>query len=397
MDFEIIDYEKNMDRQLLDLFYQSIFYKRKEFEYARSTPSWFYRYSLSDEPIIKIGTVDGKIIASLGLLRREGIAGEKKAKIGCFVDNCILPKYLDKYEEFFFELFKEIEEEAREKGIDVIQGWEFIKHVKNHETLWKNLGFKWVEGVNWYPGGSDINGTYPQYIKNNLSIWWKILVGLSKYLYKFKERSVQELPEGIGLRVMEENDCESVSALLNRQSEDKEFAPDYTPGEFEKIVRRNNIHGIIAERDSKIVGVLTYITSAWSGWMYGKPYYDKDWTMFYSFTPDEFVVRKEYQNTSVPTNMVLRLIKTKDPEKNIRNEDNYTLTVDVFDRRCKWRKDAFLNLGFTEPKFDHGAILAKSLNKNIKLDPTKIWHLPARYVLAPVPSTQQLQRLSQQK
>jgi hypothetical protein len=125
--------------------------------------------------------------------------------------------------------------------------------------------------------------------------------------------------------------------------------------------------------------------------MYGKPYYNNDWTMFYSFTPDEFVVSIDYQNTSVPANMVLQLIKTKDPEKNIRNKDNYALTVDVFDRRTKWRRDAFLKLGFTEPKFDHGAILAKSLSRDIELDKGKIWHLPSRCILAPVPSAEELQ------
>jgi hypothetical protein len=50
-----------------------------------------------------------------------------------------------------------------------------------------------------------------------------------------------------------------------------------------------------------------------------------------------------------------------------------------------------------EPKADFGTILAKSLREDIKLDKNKIWYLPARYILAPVPSTEELQRLSQQR
>ena len=120
--------------------------------------------------------------------------------------------------------------------------------------------------------------------------------------------------------------------------------------------------------------------------MFNKPYYDKKWGMFYSYTPDEFAVKEEYRNTTVPAHMLLELMKTKDPEKNIRNLGDYSLIVDVFDRRIEWRRKALLSVGCTEPKFDYGVILAKTLKGGMTIDKDKPWDLPGRCIIAPVPS-----------
>ena len=67
MTIEIINYKDIYEKNVLQLFYKSIFHNRKEFDYAR-LPSWFHRYSLVDHSIIKLATIDDKIVGSLGLL-----------------------------------------------------------------------------------------------------------------------------------------------------------------------------------------------------------------------------------------------------------------------------------------------------------------------------------------
>jgi hypothetical protein len=126
--------------------------------------------------------------------------------------------------------------------------------------------------------------------------------------------------------------------------------------------------------------------------MFGKPYYDKEWQTFFTLTPDEFAIIQEYQATSVPINMILRLLKLKKPSEDVLRKNSYGFIADVFDRRIGWRRKALLKAGCMEPKQDYGAILAKSLRDDIKLDPNKIWHLPARYIIAPVPSPRELQQ-----
>jgi hypothetical protein len=392
-----VDYEKEIDRKLLDLFYQSIFYKKKEFEYVRVPDDWIYRYEVSKNYITKIVTYDGELIASLGTLIETGKVDNKTVKIGCFVDNCILPKYLDKYDEIFNGLFNEMENEMKERGVDVICGWDFLKNVNNHSDFLKNLGFSWVKGVNWFSTGISLNGNYPFKWKTKINTFWKTIFSLFKYYYKIRAHFIHSLPKGIILRNMRISDFKEAYNLINNSNKNTQFAPSYNFGKLKEIIKSNNIHGIVAEEDSKIIGILTYITTAWSGWMFGKPRYDKNWQIFFGFTPDEFAVLPEYQNSSLPVNMILYLMKISNPENSTMQEKDYSFVASVFNRKIKWRRDAFLKLGCTEPKFDHGVILAKSLREDIKLDKNKIWHLPARYILAPVPSTEELQRLSQQR
>jgi hypothetical protein len=376
MDLRLVDYDESMDAELLELFYQSIFYKKKEFEYVRVPNRWIYRYGLSKDHVTKILVHDNEIVASLGVIIQEGRIGSKRTKVGCFVDNCILPRYLDKYTDIFQILFKETEEEIKERGVGLLCGWEFLKNVNEHHELYESIGFQWVEGINWFSNGIALAGDYPFIWKSKINLFWRAVFKMFSYYNKMKSLSVMPLPGGINLREMRGSDLEKVCALL--KGADYGLSISYDPAEFE-----NNIQGVIAEKGSAIVGILTYITSAWSGWMFGKPFYKEPWQTFFGFTPDEFWVLPEYQDSSLPEHMLIYLVNLHRPKGN-------NFVAGIFDRRMKWRRDALLKLGFTEPRFDNGAILAKSLDEQIKLDPAKVWHLPARYILAPVPSPEEL-------
>lgn len=394
LNFNVTDYRKSLDKTLIELSQRSIFYKRKEFEYIRDPNEWIYRYRINKDHVIKVALDGRKVIASLGVVQRRCIIDKKMVKVGCFVDNDILPEYLDHYEDVFSELFIEVEKEMDKEGMVAICGWDFLKKAKKHKNFFRDMGFNWVEGVNWYPGGSDLEGVYPKSANHRIKWYWKVGISLLKYQHRLKEFFIPKLSSDVNLRDMIKDDIPAICNLLNGDG-DKEFESTYELREYESIIRENNMHGIVAEKNSKIIGVLTYITSAWSGWMFSKPYYSKKWSIFYSYTPDEFVVSKEYQDTSLPANMLLMLMKTKDPERKLVNDNNYNFMVDVFDRRIKWRRDALLKLGCTDPEFDYGVILAKSLRDDIELDTNKIWHLPARYIVAPVPSSAYFQKQGQ--
>ncbi|MHA2218645.1 MAG: hypothetical protein ACXACY_22200 [Candidatus Hodarchaeales archaeon] len=388
MDFEIVEYNPEYEEELIDLFYRSVFYKKKEFEYVRAPNRWLFRYKLSDDYIIKLARVNGKIIASIGLLIRRGLVDEKKVKIGCFVDNCLLPEYLEKYTDIFSGLFTDLENACKPKDVSVIQGWDFLKNFKKHQKLWKTLNYEWKEGINWYPGGFDYKGRYPVEWKNDITLMWKTFFKVITLYHKFKEKTLSKLPNGISIKVMEETDLDSVYELFNKTytTEQIEFVPKLSISEFRKTIKKNNIHGLVAADEKKIVGALTFITSAWSGWMYGKPVYSDKWQVFYTFTPDEFSVLPEYKNTSVPSHIALRLLKLISPDTTNLRKKSYGFIADVFDREIEWKRKAYMKVGCFEPKADFGVILSKSLKNEIKIDKKKIWSLPARYILAPVPS-----------
>jgi hypothetical protein len=324
-------------------------------------------------------------VASLGIIKRRCVVSGREVNVGCLVDDCILPDYRNKYEDIFRNLFLDIEEDAEKHDIEVLCGWNYLHLLKKHESFYRHLGFSWVEGVNWFPGGSDLNEVYPHPLAYDIPWYWRLAIGLYKYEFKFKDMLLPKLPSDVRLRWMQEEDIHSIAEFINTQEDIAEFTSHYTTAEYKKIIEKNNIHGVLAEKNSELVGVLTYVTSAWGGWMFNKPYYDKKWGVFYSYTPDEFAVKPEYRDSSVPAHMVLELMRTKDPEKSIRNFSDYSLIVDVFDRRIKWRRKALLSVGCTEPKFDYGVILAKTLKKNITLDESRPWDLPARCIIAPVP------------
>ncbi|MHA2218214.1 MAG: hypothetical protein ACXACY_19935 [Candidatus Hodarchaeales archaeon] len=390
MNLKIESYKNVFDEELLNLFYKSNFHKRNEFDYVRIPKNWLYRYKSSKPYIIKIAKEDETLIASLGLVCRKAIVENKIVKIGCFVDNCILPEYNDFFEDVFTQLFREVEKSARKEELDIIQGWTFLKNLEKNREFWKELGFVYKGGINCYLGGSDYDFSYPQPPGFNIPAYWKILLGLNKYNFKIRERFLNPLKKSIKLRLAEKTDTEIIHTFLDENKVNEEFSSYYSYLEFKKNFEKNNIFGILAEERHELIGVLTFINTAWSGWMYGIPYYDVDWGIFYSFIVDEFYVSPEYQNTPLPSHMLLKLMKIKDPEKKIMNKNNYTYVGAIFDRQSDWMRRSFLKLGFSEPKFDYGVILAKSLNENIKIKLDKIWNLPPRYILAPVPSSQVL-------
>lgn len=395
METEIVGYTKIMDKDLLELFYKSNFYNRKEFEYVRVPENWIQRYTHSPNYVTKVAMNAGKVIASLGMMTRCGVVNNKIVNIGCLVDNCIMPEYLKYYKVIFQELLTEVEKDAKKIGVEVLQGWDFLKHLKEHNVLWDEMGYTWVEDINCYLGGSDYNGIYP-INSTKLPLQWRVLIGLTKFKYKIKERRLGDVPSGIKLRLMQKEDLDNVSSFLNKQVNDMEFSSLYRKGNFRESVIKNNIHGVITERNSEIVGVLTYINTAWSGGMYGRPYYDRERGIFFSFIVDDFSVMPEYQNSTLPAHMVLETMKIKDPEGCILNND-YSYTGGIFDRRIKWMKNAFLAVGCSEPTYDYGAIVAKPLVEDIKLDLSKPWNMPPRCMLAPVPSKSDMQSVSQQK
>jgi len=382
MKLKLIEYSEEIDQKLLNLFYQSIFYKKKEFEYVRVPNNWIYRYKMADNYVIKIVEFNRDIIASLGALIRFGKVDGDIVKIGCFIDNCILPKYFNKYNEIFKILFKEVENELKDRNVKILCGWEFLNNFKNHIDLFKTLGFKWVEGINWFSSAIPSSGKYPFLWKTKINIFWKLFFKLFSYYNKIKSELIETLPDDIVLRYMRQSDIKNVCETINQLSTNIEFASFYYYHEFKKIIKNNNIHGIIAEKDSEIVGVMTFVTSAWSGWMFGKPFYNNNWQIFYGFTPDEFLISDNYKNSTIPSHM-LKLLMNLD-------STNYNFVANVFDRRLEWRKKACLNLGFVEPKFDRGVILAKTLAENININPNKCWHLPARCIIAPVPLTKNI-------
>jgi len=400
MDLEIVNYKEEYDQKLLELFYRSVYgtptYKKeKGSDYVRVPSKWIYRYTLSDGYIAKVAIKGDNVVASLGIIIRNGKINNKKVKIGCFVDNCIMPKYSGNYEPVFHDLFTELEKEAKERGIDIICGWDFYQtSIGVHKDLFDGMDYKWVEGVSWYMGGSAIKGEYP-YIwdSTNISTFWKLGFKFLKYYHKLREIITPPLPKSIEIRSMMDTDLEDVCELINNTNKDSVFAPNYTKDEFNDIIKKNNIHGLVAVKNSKIIGVLTYITAAWSGQMFGKPYYDKKWQITIGFLPDEFAILPEYQETSLPTRMVIELAKIKNPEKGTRYDNNYSFISDVIDERkeMEWRRNAFLSFGCIKPKVGYGTILAKTLRDDIELDTNKIWHLPARYIVAPVPSSSYFQ------
>jgi|GEM_PF-1844513 len=393
MNLTIRDYSPDMDEELLDLFYKSNFYKRKEFEYVRVPDSWIYRYTLNTPYIVKVAFDRDRIIGSLGLVTRDCKADGRNIRTGCFVDNCILPEYLNSYDEIFSMLFSGVEADARKEGIDAIVGWTFLKHYKEHNSFWYSNGFAAREGFNFFIGGSDFKGAYPYPQKRDININWKILLKIYKNWIKIKEYFLEPCDEKVRLRMMKNNDLEMVSGFLKKYSQNADFASNYRNSEYISISENNHIFGIVAEKDLEIVGVLTFINSAGSGGMYGTPHYDREWEVFFSFIVDEFVISQALQDSALASNMILKLMKIKDPEKEIENRDDYTFVSAVFDRNSVWMRKAFLKLGFSEPKFDYGVVLGKSLNDDVKLDTDKIWHLPTRCILAPVPRREELQRL----
>lgn len=385
MKFEIITYNKNIDCDLLELFYRSIYYNRKEFEIVRVPNNWIDRYFNYKNCIKLVARDKNKIIGSLGILPRQCIIDGKKVTVGCFIDNCLLPDYRDHYELVFSKLFSQAEHKMKKKGMDILYGWDYIKNVYQHKDFFKKFGFKCKVGINWFAGGNEFFGKYPNKWDGKMPIHWEIVFKLVQFYYRLKGGFTIRVPDNITFRKMDIQDIEKMIELEKFVYNNIEFSPCYSKKEYLKIMSDNSIHGIIAEKDKEIVGIITYFTSAWSGWMFGKPFYDNEWRTFFTFTPDEFLILPDYQHTSLPSAMVLQLMKINDPYNFEDMRKSYGFIADIFDIKMKWRRTGLLKAGCLEAKADYGAILAKSLSKNIELDTNKIWYLPGRYVVPPVP------------
>ncbi len=381
MGFKIVEYSRERDAEFLKLFYESIFYDKKEFDYVRVPNEWILRYKMSGDYVVRGIERDDKIIASLGVILLDALVKGESVRIASFVDNCIHPHYRKNYNRIFELLFSDISAELRCQDVSILCGWEFEENFLRNQELFKRLGFKWIKGVNWFSSGINLKGTIPYFWRAEANLYWRLIFKLLRGYNKAKSLFVGRLPENIHLRSMEKSDYSDIVRLLENTNKDFEIAANYTLSKFGKIIKNNNIQGIVAEKDSEIIGVLTYIISAWSGWMFGKPVYSDNWQIFYGYTPDEFAVVGEFQNSTVPANMLLYIIDSK---------PNYSFVASVFDRRIKWRRNAFSKLGFMEPTFDKGVLLAKSLDNDIKLDGEKPWHLPARCILAPVAYSEEL-------
>ena len=369
----------------MKLFYRSVFYKRKEFEYTRVPDNWFYRYTLHKGSIAKVALKDNKVVGSLGVINRVCKLDGEKVRVGCFVDNCVLPTHTESYEEILGALLQEIESDLKKCKVAALYGWDYLKHLNEHRKFFEEIGFEWVEGVNWYPGGSTPSGEHPYKWEIKLSPYWRIGFGLLGYMHRIREFTVGGLPPGIMIKHFNVNDVGEVKKVIKVIEScyaTTEFAPCYNYSEFRHTIRSNGIQGFIAERGSEVIGVLTYIAVPWSGWMLGKPSYDSTWQIAFTFTPDEFAVIPEYQKSGVPENMILKMMKLRDPHKETYGSE-FRFIVDIFDRRIGWRRDSLLRVGCDEPTYDHGVILAKSLRKDIILDCSKPWYLPARFIVAP--------------
>ena len=201
--------------------------------------------------------------------------------------------------------------------------------------------------------------------------------------HRVRELFSKKTPERISIDHINEDDVVTVGQFISK-NEGGTLSSEYTEDEYKEIWKNNDMHGIVARDHDKIVGVLTYITSSWSGWMFGKPGYDKTFQTFFGFTPDEFVVLPEFRDTSVPMNMILKLLRTKNPRSGDMHRGDYTFVADVFDKNIQWRRNALFSMGFTEPKFDRGVILVKVFDGDIDLSKSNPLVLPARYIITPV-------------
>jgi hypothetical protein len=380
MKFKIVSYLPEFDKKLLDLFYSSIFFNKKEFDYKRVPNHWIYRYKIHGDFIIKLATLKGEIIASLGVLIQNGIINGKKVKTAYFVDNCILPKYLDQYEEVFSKLFEEIEKDLKKINVEILQGWDFLEKIYKNRKFFRNMGFIELQGVNWFSSGINLKRDRPLKWEAGVNFFWKIFFKFLMFYYNFRCNLIKKVPENVVIRTLHDTEIDQVYEFCRKNREDYFFSHN-SLDTFKNLIDSKILHAIIAERDSRIVGVLTYVLVAWGGWMFKKPFYDKNSTTFFGFTPDEFEVSEEYKNSSLPPNMIKYLMKINSSGKEL----NFIATV--FNRKKHWKTRAYKKLGFAEPKFDNGAILIKSLNKNLLIDPQRIWSVPAQYIIAPVPFT----------
>lgn len=363
-------YSRDLDGNLMQFFYTALFEDRGEFEYIRPSDSWISRYEPYDH-ITLIAKEKNEIIGTLGLILRKAVIDGSTITVGCFVDNLVHPMFRKREGEILRLLFEKIIDLAITKKVSLIYGWDYLKNYKQLESFFKDNGFKFVDAVNWYPSNIDFT-PYPA-AWSNTSLQWKLTFkGMHTYEW-LKELFLPKKPNGVNIHTMKRADLNAACELI--MSDSSIFlASTYTPEEFENLFDRGILNGIVAKEGTSLVGVLTYFTSSWGGWMFGRPYLDGTHQVFEGFTCDEFNIIKKYLNSTLASHMLLKLR---------RLGDRYNFIADVFDRRILWRVKALKSIGCIEPDFDFGGYIVKTLDTSIDLERKLPWHMPSRFILAP--------------
>lgn len=370
MKIDVIEFKKRHDKDALKLFYRTVFYNRKEFEYAR-IPSWSHRYSLENHSVKRLAIEDSKIIGSLGLMSYDGYVNGTKQRIGFFVDNCILPEYNQIYDQIMSKLFQDIEKQAKKDRIEFILGWEYTRKADIHNALFKKMGYYRIDGINWFGSGAKHVHVFSEE-GENLSLLWRIALNLMNYKFRLRERKLESLKNG-KIRPLRELDIPSAVKLINDKNRDFLFSPKYTKESLKKTTEKYRTKGFVAEIDGKIVGVLILFVAPWSGWMYGKPEYTQSYTFFLINHPLEFAVIPEYAEQVAP-HLLFAAMKNE--------KQKYLMLVNVFDRRISCLRKAFFDAGADELSYDYGTVFFKSLSgKKIKL--THPFYIPTNLIISP--------------
>jgi hypothetical protein len=153
----------------------------------------------------------------------------------------------------------------------------------------------------------------------------------------------------------------------------------YTKKHLQKIFNDKIAHGLIAKKGDTIESVLLYFVGAWSGWMFGKPHYNKNHSFFFAYTPFEFILRDK-RKTNIAAHLVFELLTQN--EEYIKNK-GYSLFVDCFWEKEQWRENSLKLVGGEKAEFDFGCVLIKNLSGK-KISYNKIY-LPSLFVIAPIP------------
>ncbi|MEM0467319.1 MAG: hypothetical protein QXX20_06980 [Candidatus Thermoplasmatota archaeon] len=370
LNIKIIDFKDEHDDDALRLFYRSVFYNRKEFEYAR-LPSWKHRYTLEEENIKYLAYINDEIAGSLGLISYHSYIQRKKVKIGFFVDNCVDPKFYKTYNEIMFQLFEKIEQQALEKDIDYIIGWDYTVKADEHNELFKKMGYQRLDGINWFGGGTTPLSVF-KVEGFTLSFLWRVLMSSYDLKYYFKERKLKPLNDTI-IRTMEDSDIHKAVELINTHNEKLNFSPRYTTDSLKASIKKYKAEGLVAEKNNTIVGVAIFFAAPWSGWMYGKPAYTKSYGFLLIKHPLEFAVQDNSEE--IASQILSKAMKTEKNRKHL-------MLVDVFDRRIDWMKKAFLAIGADEIPYDYGTIFIKNLSEN-KIDLSNPIYTPTNLIISP--------------
>jgi hypothetical protein len=350
MTFRVSGYSPAHDRALLELFYRSVFFERKEFEYCRVPDRWISRYHLHG-PSSQFLLWDGrKLVGSLGLLYHFGFVDGRRYKLAFFVDNCLQPEYRGNHAEAFGLLFRKAVSEARRRGAAAIFGWDFLKNADQEGELVSELGFIVRRGVNWFPGGTE--SARPPSPSFKLPRVWSAASSLIKLKHRWAELFGPRPPADVRIEPFQPKHAKALAELLNRELAGQSFAPRYSADALSNELKRLRAQAWVCVRGQLVVGGIACFLSAWSGWMYGKPIYQEPHEVVYVRTPLWFAVESELSDTLGPA-LVFRAMD---------GGGRYVFFVDACDRGVTWRRSALTGAGCQEPSYDFGALLVKPLD-----------------------------------